>query len=267
MVLPAGSTVPPLPYVLVVLAGAALVGWRLWRDRSAVTPEVVLGLVPWMLVGATVHVLYQLRLVPPVLAPLLGSPTVYVSTAVVAGAVWLAVRRADASVLPALGGVGTALFLVAAVAVLALGGPSRVLLPAAALVVGLSLGAGAWLVLDRVRPAAAATTGRVGLLVVLGHAVDAVSTAVGVDLLGFGERTPASRAIMDLAAALPTAEVLGVGWLFVVVKLVVAGVVVVLFAEYVREDPSPGFALLGLIAAVGLGPGVHNLLLYAVAAP
>ena len=100
---------------------------------------------------------------------------------------------------------------------------------------------------------------------IVSHALDGVSTAAGVDLLGFGERTPASRAIMEVAAALPTADLLGVGWLFVLVKVVVASAVVVLFAEYVREDPTPGYSLLGLIAAVGLGPASHNLLLYAVA--
>jgi uncharacterized membrane protein len=57
-----------------------------------------------------------------------------------------------------------------------------------------------------------------------------------------------------------------VGWLFVLVKLAVAGAVVVYFAAYVREEPTHANALLGLVAAVGLGPGVHNLLLFAVAA-
>jgi uncharacterized membrane protein len=41
-------------------------------------------------------------------------------------------------------------------------------------------------------------------------------------------------------------------------------VVVALFTEYVRSDPAEGNALLGLVMAVGLGPGTHNLLLFAV---
>jgi uncharacterized membrane protein len=86
-----------------------------------------------------------------------------------------------------------------------------------------------------------------------------------VDLLGFGERTPVSQAVLDVAASLPTAETFGVGWLFVLVKLAIAEVVVFLFADFVREDPTEGFLLLGAVAAVGLGPGVHNLLLFMVA--
>ncbi|MCO8268932.1 DUF63 family protein, partial [Haloferax sp. AB510] len=113
--------------------------------------------------------------------------------------------------------------------------------------------------------AEAAAAGSLGLLAIFGHALDALSTAVGIDVLGFGERTPLSRIILEAAAALPTAEVIGVGWLFVLVKLVVAGFVVALLADYVREDPTEGALLLGLVAAVGLGPGVHNLLLFAIA--
>jgi uncharacterized membrane protein len=32
-----------------------------------------------------------------------------------------------------------------------------------------------------------------------------------------------------------------------------------------QEEPREGAALLGFVAAVGLGPGAHNLLLFAIA--
>uniref|UniRef100_UPI000299E622 DUF63 family protein n=1 Tax=Halococcus hamelinensis TaxID=332168 RepID=UPI000299E622 len=102
-------------------------------------------------------------------------------------------------------------------------------------------------------------------LCVLGHALDGVSTAVGIDVLGFGERSPFSRAIIEFAATLPTASLLGAGWLFVVVKLALAAAVLVLLASYVREEPGEGYLLLGAVAAVGLGPGAHNLLLFTIA--
>jgi uncharacterized membrane protein len=124
----------------------------------------------------------------------------------------------------------------------------------------------AWISLRRLRPEATATAGAVGLLALFGHGLDAVSTAVGVDVLGFGERTPLSRVIMEFAAGLPTADFLGSGWLFVVIKMVLVGGIVVLFADYIEETPAEGYLLLGFIAAVGLGPGAHNLLLFAVTA-
>ena len=54
--------------------------------------------------------------------------------------------------------------------------------------------------------------------------------------------------------------------LVVVVALVVAAGVVWLFAAYVREEPAEGYLLLGFVAAMGLGPAAHNLLLFSVAA-
>jgi uncharacterized membrane protein len=119
--------------------------------------------------------------------------------------------------------------------------------------------------LGRVSPDAVAATGSSGLLVVFAHALDGVSTAVGVDFLRASERTPLSAAILEFAGTLPTADPLGVGWLFVIVKLALAAAIVHLFAGYVREDPGQAYLLLAVIAAVGLGPGTQNVLLFAVA--
>ena len=265
MVLPEGTAAPPLPHLLVILAGVVAVGGLLWRERPAVTEAVVLALAPWMVAGASLHVLYQVGAVSPLVAPFLGTPAVYVSTAVVAGATWLLARRYAASPELRLAVVGSGLAITAVAFTLVVGGVVRLVVPLGALVAGVGLGALLWRALLWLRPAETAASGFVGPLVLVGHAVDGVATAAGVDLLGFGERSPASRAVMDVAGSLPTAELLGVGWLFVLVKLAVAAAVVVLFAEYVREEPSQGYSLLGLIAAVGLGPGVHNVLLFVVA--
>lgn len=266
MVLPAGTALPSLPHFIVILAGALAIGALLRRERPAVTQPVVLALVPWMVAGASLHVLYQVGAVPPPLAPFFGTPAVYVSTAVVAGATWLLARRFAASPELRLAVVGSGLAIAAVAFAIVVGGVVRLAVPLAALVVGVALGVVVWRALLNLRPEATAASGLVGLLVLVGHAVDGVATTAGVDLLGFGERSPASRAIMDVAAALPTAEVLGVGWLFVLVKLAVAAAVVVLFSEYVRDEPTQGYSLLGLIAAVGLGPGAHNVLLFVVVA-
>ncbi|MFB6176826.1 MAG: DUF63 family protein, partial [Halobaculum sp.] len=109
-----------------------------------------------------------------------------------------------------------------------------------------------------------AVTGRAAVLAVVAHGVDGVTTAVGFDLIGFEERTPLSAAILHFAADLPTADLLGAGWLFVLVKLGIASVAVAAIAPTVREAEREGFVLLTLVTAVGLGPGVHNALLFAV---
>jgi len=267
--LPAGFALPPLPYLLGLVVAVVTVGVVLRRRRPPVTERTVLALAPWIVAGSAAHVLFVVGALPGPLRPLAGTPAVYVSIAVLAGATWVVADLAAPERTPAvLAAVGTTALLPAVAAALLVGagrGTLAVGWPAVALVVALAVGAATWLVLGRVRPDAAAT-GAVGALVVVAHAVDAVSTAVGVDVLGFGERTPLSRLVIEFAAGLPTADLVGAGWLFVAVKLLVACGVVVLFTDYVRHEPGEGYLLLGLVAAVGLGPGVHNLLLFSIAA-
>ncbi|AKU08626.1 DUF63 family protein [Haloferax gibbonsii] len=266
-ILPEGFALPPLPYLVALVAGLVGVGVGLSRTRPTVTPAHVAALVPWMVSGSALHVLYVIDALPPAVEPLAGTPSVYLSVAVAAGATWLALDAADLAsptalavpgLLVAAGLAGFALFIGLAA------GTLSVVWPGVALVAALAVTPLTWRVVTRIDTDAAAA-GSLGLLAIFGHALDALSTAVGIDVLGFGERTPLSRIILEAAAALPTAEVIGVGWLFVLVKLVVAGFVVALLADYVREDPTEGSLLLGLVAAVGLGPGVHNLLLFAIA--
>ncbi|MFB6068312.1 MAG: DUF63 family protein [Halobacterium sp.] len=267
MVLPEGFALPPLPYLLALLVGLGSVGVALSRTRPAVTDRVVLAFVPWMVAGSAAHVLYVLDALPSPLRPLAGTPSVYASVAVVAGAVWVganATRHDAAPVLVTTGVVAALPPLAAAVGVGLQRGTLRLVWPGIGLVVALSLAGATWTALARVRPVVRAANG-VGVLAIAAHALDGVSTAVGVDVLGFGERTPLSRVIIEFAAGLPTADVVGSTWLFVLVKLGLAAVLVTWLADYVCEDPTEGRLLLGFVAAVGLGPGVHNLVLFAVA--
>lgn len=269
MVLPAGFALPPWPYLGGLLAGVVLVSGLLYRVNPRVSDRVVLGFVPWMITGATLHVLYVRGAAPPVVQPLLGTPAAYLTTFVTAGAVWVIAVVVDPHpggrrTARLLGGVG---LLGALGALGAVAGTADAVSPIwslVGLVVAGVLAAAVWALVWWRRPEDLLVTGRSATVVIVGHAVDAVSTAIGVDILGYGERTPASRALIDLAASLPTPSAIGTTWLFVVVKLAVAALVVVLFADFVRERASRGHLLLALIAAVGLGPGVHNLVLYAV---
>ncbi|MFW6316948.1 MAG: DUF63 family protein [Halorubrum sp.] len=269
MVLPAGSTMPPLPQTVLLLAAIAAVVWALRRAGVTISDRTVLALSPWMVAGATAYVVYQLSVLPALVAPFFGSPAVYGTTFVVAGATWLVVRRTPRP-LPYLGAVGVIAAVVPTAVALWAGlstGRLAPVVPLLGLVGGAILAVVVWKCFELLRPADAATVGLAGPLVVFAHALDGVSTAVGIDLLGFGEQSPLSRLIMEAAGALPTADLLGVGWLFVLVKLGLASVVLWLLAGYVREEPAEGFALLGLVTAVGLGPGAHNVLLFIVLGP
>jgi uncharacterized membrane protein len=122
----------------------------------------------------------------------------------------------------------------------------------------------AWVGLSLSYTDVARYTGRTGAFVVFAHSLDGVSTALGYDLLGAGERTPLSRLILEFSAGLPTAQYLGAGWLFVLVKIVLALVIVAAFREYLEESPRRARLLLAFVAAVGFGPGVYNLLQFTI---
>ena len=53
---------------------------------------------------------------------------------------------------------------------------------------------------------------------------------------------------MEFAAGLPTAQYVGSGWLFVLVKVALAMAIVALFADYVRDEPTRGFLALAAVA-------------------
>lgn len=272
MILPTDFALPALPYLLVLVVGSAVTAGALYYRRPAVTEATVTAFAPWMAAGGTLYATYQAGLPPEWLAPLVSSPAVYVSVGIIGGLVWAAIgdRSPDSWELagaPAVLAVGGVALLLGSVLLAAVGSIVGTVEPTLSVSIGIAfvsivVTVVAWTGLQRLRGRSA--TGTVGGLVVFGHTLDGVSTAVGYDLLGFGEQTPLSRAIIEFGGALPTAELVGAGWLFAVVKVVLALVIVVLFEEYVRSEPTEGYLLLGFVAAVGLGPGFHNLVLFSI---
>ncbi|AZQ15009.1 DUF63 family protein [Halorubrum sp. PV6] len=265
-IVPEGTTLPPVPYLFVVLLATSGIVAVLRRDRPAVTGRRVVALAPWMALGSAAHVLYVLDALPPLVAPFAGSPTVYLSVGALAGAAWLVADRVQPDRVSAALAVG-GLLLLAPVVAIAVGlglSPAGTRWSAVALVLTVPVAGAVWVGLTRSRPETR-ITGAVGGLALFAHALDGISTAVGTTQLGFGERTPLSRLLLELDS-LPAIPILGDGWLFVLVKLVVASGVVWLFTSYIREEPAEGNLLLGFVAAVGIGPAAHNLLLFSIAA-
>jgi uncharacterized membrane protein len=263
MVLPAGSEIPPLLHLVVLLVATVAAAWVLRSTDPEVTEETVLGLAPWMIAGAAAYVTYELELVPTAVAPFAASPAVYLSMFVGAAVVWvLAISRGrDPAPWLAISGVTVAIPPVGA----ALLEADRLepFAPLGAALVAAGVAGLLWWVLRAWEPRVE-ILGWAGVLTVFAHALDALTTVVGVVHLGFGERTPLSRLLIEAAAGMPL-PVLGAGWLFVLVKLLLGTGVAWLLAPSVRERPREGFLLLTLVIGVGLGPGAHNVLLFTVA--
>lgn len=276
-VLPSGFGLPPLPYVVGLVLGTLIVSVMLVALRPEVSSWDVLAMGVWMAVGATWHALAYLEVVPTEASYLLGAPAVYLTTFIALGGLWLVATIGTtaelfSSTARILGGVGILVLIVSLAYMIqqGLSAATRYTLdpfwPVVGLFVAVLVAALAFIVLALVHTESVATSGRVGAFVVFAHTLDGVSTAIGVDKLGTGEQTPLPQLIMGVAADLPTAEHIGVGWLFVLTKVVLALVIVAVFADYLKESPSRGRVAMSLMAAVGFGPGVFNLLLFMMAA-
>lgn len=282
MVLPEGMVVPDAPYVVGLVLGALLTTLLLWGLKPPVTKKHVFAFFPWIATGGIAHAFYQVDipdlvtsppgLYPEGVAPLFSAPSVYLTMYVAVGVVWLAFLflGAIAGMIDRihlhLGVSGMGVLIVFLVALvwqgLAIG--LSPLWPIVGFVASFALTAIAYFTFSLQWTDTVARTGLAGSAVVFAHVFDGVTTAIGMDVIGITERSPLPRVIMDVAAALPTAEYIGVGWLFVVVKLVVVLALLWLIADLMEERPTEGSLLLIMIAAFGLGPAANNFVLFAL---
>lgn len=282
-ILPSGLVVPGLPYLIALGLGTVLITLLLVGLEAPVTKEYVVAFVPWMAVGGIVHAFYQVSAPPAVtsppglypgwVAPVFSAPAVYVTLYVVVGLVWiLLVMIGELSgrmnrVGTYLGAVGLGVLCVFLGAMIwqGLALEFSPLWPIVGFVVTVPVTGVTYALISLRWTRAAARAGLSGASVIFAHAFDGLTTLIGVDILGVSERTPIPEAIMNLAASLPTAEYIGSGWLFVLVKLVVASVVVIAVADMLEERPTLGSLLLVLVTAVGLGPAANNFVLFTLA--
>lgn len=134
----------------------------------------------------------------------------------------------------------------------------------------LLLGVGIYRLTEAYAPAVNEGTGRAGIVIVFGHAVDGVANVLAADWLDplgipleYGAKHPVNRIIVDVTSTVQPASVsaaIGTSWPFLVVKLVAATAVVYVFDRRIFDE-SPRYAVLLLVAilAVGLGPGTRDM--------
>ena len=125
--------------------------------------------------------------------------------------------------------------------------------------VSLVLTLGLWYAMQRRLGDVTDRMGVFGGVVVFGQVLDAITTLVGIDVLGFTEEVFLSRVIIESTAQLPLTDLLGTTWLFVVVKCaLVVGIVTVVART---DDATHGeqWLLLGITFVAGFGPALNNL--------
>jgi uncharacterized membrane protein len=261
--------------------------WGIGERRSA-----FFGLLPFMFLGGVLRVVEDaadaavLRGFDPAIAypwnSLIISPVIYfvmffLTLGTLATAVWLE-RRGYVDRYERLVGAAGAVFLSVTLAyllVLAFTTEYVYLLAQFAVVTLGVATAVTWIVwrgVEAFAPELNAGTGRIGAVVLWGHAVDGTANVVGLDWgeeLGYpgGDlipKHPVNEAVVNITdATLPASitDVVGVAWPFLLLKIAVVLFVLAIFDDPVFED-SPRYAILMLVAilAVGLGPGTRDMI-------
>lgn len=270
--------IPGLGHIIALFIATVVVSVLIYAIRPPATAPIVIAVVPWIVIGALLHVFYQMHLeavdglFPEALAPFFSAPAVYFTTFCMLGIIWVMATMIvpspdhDRQVAVYLGvvGFGAMLVLVTLAIWQGMGEAFEINLiePTLGLIISLVLSFVIYILIGLWRTYIIANTRYVGFLVIFSHVFDAVTTAIGVEVMGFGERTFLPRMIMDFAAGLPTEPYLGEAWLFVLLKIVVASAIVIMFADYYREQPAEGNLFFAIVAAVGLGPAVHNFFIF-----
>jgi uncharacterized membrane protein len=265
-----------------LLIGAGTIAVLLYALRPPLTQKIVLSFIPWMISGSILHVFWQLGntlqrpLYPDPFAPFFSAPAVYLTTFIALGGIW----ALSAIIVPSYdrsGRIATYVFAMGIGVLIPLTGlllwqgldeqvaPMEPIWPVLGLIISLVLTFIIYIIIGTWRTYVIAQARYVGAFVLFAHIFDGVTTAIGVDVLGAGERSTIPAAILDFSADLPVADTIGVGWLFVLVKVVLASAIVVLFADYLEDEPHQANLLLTLIAVFGLGPATNNFFLFLLA--
>lgn len=258
----------PTPiHLLASLGTAALVLGLLAMLRPPVTRTTPLAVLPWACVAAFAHHLALQGTYPPEIEPLFGGLLVGPTTFAIAGGLWLALRgvaavrdREERGATLVASGAGAALGLcVVTLTTLSLNrGDAFVLVgvPALALV----LSAVGYLSLGLVDPPGFARARFAGYLVAFAQTLDGVASALLVDGLGREVARPSVEVAFALTGAFGTPDSVGVGWLLVVPRLVLALALVALLTRGSVETEVYRVLLLAALVAIGVGPGVTAIL-------
>jgi uncharacterized membrane protein len=285
---PGYTLVSEVGYVVILLVALAGLVFLLRALDLGTDRELFFSLLPFVFFGGALRVVEDVTdaaadpLIGYPLNTLLISPVIYftvfaVTLAAVVASVTLARRNVVGDYTRPLLGSGVAVLVATLLFLLwsavAPDGPGTFYPQVIVVILAGSTvsAAGTWWLIERYAPAINLGTGRMGFVVIWGHAVDGVANVVGLDwmvALGAGPnlvpKHPVNRAIVEITGSTLPASVLAVTgdtWPFLVVKLVAATVVVWLFDEQIFDE-NPRYAILLMIAilAVGLGPGTRDML-------
>ena len=292
---PGYTVVSTASYALVLvfmLIGVLLLLRRLEIEMS---PRFFYALFPYMLLGGALRVVEDVNatfvreelgmLIPFPPVALIISPFIYFvmfafTLAALVASIYLARRGVVEDFEPVLGAAGAVALAATVGFLLYVSATSEVVgfYPAVAVItLGLAtvIAGLFWVVSERVAPAINEGTGKMGVLVVWGHAVDGVANVLSLDWtaelgipVSYGSKHVINRATVHYTGRFYEAigqewlaDAIGTAWPFLLIKVAAAVAVVWVFDRAIFEE-SPRYAYLLLVAilAVGLGPGTRDFL-------
>lgn len=257
---PGYTLVSEAGYAYTILVAVVGVVYLLRRFDIGNSPRFYYGLVPYIFLGGAFRVVEDTGVLEWPLSFFVISPVIYFTVFLATAAVLLAAlalqrRGVVDDYAPAFAAVGVAAFLAVAAFLLNYGVTESVVLwwvPVAVLGLATLTSAVLWFPVTQYVPAVTAGTGWMGAVLLWGHQVDGWATAIGIEVLGYGEKHPVAQAIIDLS---------GTTYTFVAVKA--ALVILILYAfdeEFFSDYERLPYLLLVTMLAVGLGPGTRNFL-------
>ena len=255
--------------VLAVLGVASVIVWvLLYREKPQIKPGTVFAIVPWTVLAASLLIYSSFSEFPEYARPLATPLTITIATLFLFGFFYLlfdqlaAMNGSQSSLDYYIGamGVGTALILV--LIIIMLGGFSLadlLWLTVIPIISGM-LATMAIILFTMLSPDVAAYTGIVGWLAVTAHVMEAITTAVRLEIFGPEAHTIITRSLAELSNNIPILATVPFGWEYVVLRLLIAVILVAVIAPVVRNSPRRGYVALGIFTILGVYPAAYDIL-------
>lgn len=249
-------------YTLVVALRGVLSGLKQYDVGTR--PSFFWALVPFVFAGGALRVVEDTGIIPWPVEFFFISPVIYFTlAAITVGALAVSLRLETRGVVDdythGLGAFGIFLASTTTLFLFAYGvlQTEFILWVLLAVLLSASVLTGiVWLVFDRLQPRVGNALGLIGPMVIWGHLVDGTATAIGIEMLGYGEKHPVVLALIQFA---------GTAYVFIPIKALLAVGILSLFAggeddDFVDDAPRYTYLFLLAILAVGLGPGTRDVL-------
>ena len=248
-----------------VVLAAVLMLVLLVLERPTVGRGAVLGALPWMIAAGLLHALGVYGPYPSGVRPLVQFPVGLLLVFVIASLLWVLTRQfavlrnvtgGSGRYIAAAGG-GAAIVLLTRLALVTSPGVEALFWLAAAPAAGATLAGVGMLTLGVLDSTALARMRWVGWLVAFDFTLLGVVVTVGIDVFGVAT-TPATAAVVNVGAALPTAS-FSVAWPLVAVGCGLGLAMVSALARVVEADAASGFILSVALAVGTVSPSVALL--------